>query len=299
MILYSLLNCHLGGVRQWSDLWTLVLWLMMFFRYIVICSSQEEIDTSPSNLGMIAAYYSISTENIVLFSKSYTEKTKLKGILEVITNVSDFESLFSIREGDPEYLKNILNSLPYKSPKFSEASWERSHAAKGLCLIQAYLSRIHLSEEHLKDLEKLLPCLLKFIHASVDVLAVNSWLTPALTAMELSQYLFQATWPKDAVLLQIPHFDQQNAVNECKLKGIKSVYDFLENIEDREEILKKFSDSKKADIVKFCNSYPNIELEYEIENFKKRYHPDDPINVDITLKLDIDEAEKGDCFIIA
>ncbi|CAG7720178.1 unnamed protein product, partial [Allacma fusca] len=48
-----------------------------------------DMDTSPLNLGMIAAYYYINYTTIELFSMSLTAKTKLRGLLDIVS--SSFE----------------------------------------------------------------------------------------------------------------------------------------------------------------------------------------------------------------
>ena len=53
-------------------------------------SVEEETDVTPLNLGMIAAYYYINYTTIELFSRSLTEKTKMKGLLEIITTATEF-----------------------------------------------------------------------------------------------------------------------------------------------------------------------------------------------------------------
>lgn len=54
---------------------------------------KDDMDTSPLNLGMIAAYYYISYTTIELFSISLTSKTKLKALIEIISNASEFASM--------------------------------------------------------------------------------------------------------------------------------------------------------------------------------------------------------------
>jgi len=50
-------------------------------------------DVSALNLGMIAAYYYIRYTTIELFNSSLNEKTKIKGILEILTSASEFDNL--------------------------------------------------------------------------------------------------------------------------------------------------------------------------------------------------------------
>ena len=48
-------------------------------------SIEEDMDTAPLNLGMIAAYYYINYTTIELFSMSLNSKTKIRGLIEIIS----------------------------------------------------------------------------------------------------------------------------------------------------------------------------------------------------------------------
>lgn len=58
-----------------------------------VIAIEDDMDLEALNLGMIAAYYYISYTTMELFSTSVTAKTKIKGLLEIITNASEFDEL--------------------------------------------------------------------------------------------------------------------------------------------------------------------------------------------------------------
>ena len=60
----------------------------------------------------------------------------------------------------------------------------------------------------------------------MDVVSSNSWLNPALAAMEMSQMVVQGMWDRDSQLLQLPHFTQDLAA-ECRQAGVDSILDLL------------------------------------------------------------------------
>jgi len=64
------------------------------------------MDTSPLNLGMIAAYYYINYRTIELFSKSLASKTKIKGLLDIVANAAEYERI-PIRHHEENILKQV------------------------------------------------------------------------------------------------------------------------------------------------------------------------------------------------
>ncbi len=64
------------------------------------------MDTAPLNLGMIAAYYYINYTTIELFSMSLNSKTKIRGLIEIISASAEYEDL-PIRHGEDGLLRNL------------------------------------------------------------------------------------------------------------------------------------------------------------------------------------------------
>ena len=53
----------------------------------------EEGEISPLNLGMIAAYYYIQYKTIDIIASSVTQKTKIRGVLEILSAAWEFADL--------------------------------------------------------------------------------------------------------------------------------------------------------------------------------------------------------------
>ncbi|KAK1332769.1 hypothetical protein QTO34_006299 [Cnephaeus nilssonii] len=254
-------------------------------------SIEDEMDVAPLNLGMIAAYYYINYTTIELFSMSLNAKTKVRGLIEIISNAAEYENI-PIRHHEDNLLRQLAQKVPHKlnNPKFNDP-----HVKTNL-LLQAHLSRMQLSAELQSDTEEILskvelvplwawreglqgpvkeqfqPYLLscsypiqaiRLIQACVDVLSSNGWLSPALAAMELAQMVTQAMWSKDSYLKQLPHFTSEH-IKRCTDKGVESVFDIMEMEDEERNALLQLSDGQMADVARFCNRYPNIELSYEV-----------------------------------
>lgn len=74
----------------------------------------------------------------------------------------------------------------------------------------------------------------------------------------------QAIWHKDSYLRQLPHFTSEH-VSACQAAGVESIFDLME-LEDeaRLKLLDGLSQAQIADIARFCNRYPDVELTYDL-----------------------------------
>merc|ERR1711953_1271203 len=226
---------------------------------------------------MIAAYYYINYTTIELFSMSLNSKTKIGGLIEIISAAAEYEEL-SIRHGEDSLMRNLATRLPNKlqSSKFNDPH------VKANLLLQAQLSRIQLSAELQQDTELILSKAIRLIQACVDVLSSNGWLSPAIAAMELAQMVTQAMWSKDSYLKQLPHFNKE-LIDACLGRGVESVFDIMElEDEDRNKLL-GMTDIQMADVARFCNRYPNIELAYEVLD-KDSLASGSSVNIEVRLE---------------
>ena len=84
-----------------------IVYLSLAHSIVFQCVSiEDEMDISPLNLGMIAAYYYINYTTIELFSMSLNNKTKIKGLIEIISNAAEYESI-PIRHHEDSILRQV------------------------------------------------------------------------------------------------------------------------------------------------------------------------------------------------
>lgn len=86
-----------------------------------------------------------------LFSMSLNQKTKLKGLLEILSSAAEYEGL-PIRHKEDSLLRQLGTRVPLKLP---QAKYNDPHVKTNL-LIQAHLSRLQLSAELQSDTEEIL-----------------------------------------------------------------------------------------------------------------------------------------------
>ena len=86
---------------------------------------------------------------IAAFSMSLNNKTKIRGLIEIVAAAAEFEDL-QIRHGEDAILRSLSTKLPNKltgGSKFNDPH------VKTNVLFQAHLSRIQLSAELQQDTE--------------------------------------------------------------------------------------------------------------------------------------------------
>ncbi|KAJ3274830.1 DEIH-box ATPase [Terramyces sp. JEL0728] len=248
-----------------------------------IIASDESV--SPSNLGMIAAYYYINYRTIQAFSLSLKSRTKLQTLLEIITGAIEFEHV-PIRHHEEDILVKIYERLPRRAaePNFNDPHFKAS------LLLQAHFSRFQLPSDLESDQKEILKKVVRIIQACVDVISSNGWLGPALAAMELCQMCVQGIWDKDSPLKQIPHFNSEIISRLTKL-GVEHVSELLElEDKDRNDCL-RLDNSQMKDVVRFVNRYPNVDIEFSL--VASKVAQGDSGSMKITLERETDEASVG------
>jgi pre-mRNA-splicing helicase BRR2 len=248
-----------------------------------VIAIEDDMDLEPLNLGMIAAYYYITYTTIELFASSLTAKTKTKGLLEILSAASEFDEL-PLRPGEEEAVRRLLAHAPVAvdKPRFTDPH------VKANALLQAHFSRMQISAEMVSDQADVLLKSSRLLQAMVDVISSSGWLSPALAAMEVAQMVAQGCWERDSPLLQLPHFTTDLAAAAAKA-GVESVFDLTDMEDDARRELLQMSDQQLADVARFCNRYPDIEMEHALQGAAGA-GAGDPVTVEVTLQ----RAQEGD-----
>ncbi|CAM9720895.1 unnamed protein product, partial [Phaeothamnion confervicola] len=214
---------------------------------------------SALNLGMIASYYYIHYTTVELFANSVGERTKLRGLLDILSNASEYNTL-PIRQHEERALDALLKHLPQKLPD----DWKLTDTpAKAHVLLQAHFNRVSVGVDLRVDQRRVLEDAPRLLQAIVDVISSNGWLKPALEAMELSQMVVQGVW-RGSYLQQVPHVTAE-AVAACEAEGVDGPAALLEiDAEKRDELL-QLPAEKMAEVAVFCNNFPDIDVSYTIE----------------------------------
>jgi len=85
---------------------------------------------------------------------------------------------------------------------------------KANILLQCHFSRMPIPVDLVGDQKVVVELATRLLSALVDVISSNSWMNPALAAMELAEMVTQGLWTKDSPLLQISVFND-SLVKAC------------------------------------------------------------------------------------
>ena len=234
----------------------------------IIDLDEEDDSVSPLNPAMIAAYYNISFITMQTFLLSLTSRTKLKGMLEIVTSATEFEAI-QLRRHENHILRRIYDRCPVK---MSDPQYDSPHF-KAFVLLQAHFSRLSLPIDLAKDQEQVVGKVLPLLSACVDVLSSEGHLN-AMSAMEMSQMVVQAIWDRDSPLLQIPHFSSEVVDVLTKKYGIQDVEEFMSAMDpgenkDYKKLVNamKLGNKELTEAAAFTNEkYPNLEMEFAAED---------------------------------
>ncbi|KAM1767239.1 hypothetical protein ACFX12_045349 [Malus domestica] len=246
---------------------------------------KNEKNLSPLPLGMIASYYYISYTTVERFSSSLTSKTKMKGLLEILAQASEYSQL-PIRSGDEELVRRLINHqrFSFENPKCTDPH------VKANTMLQAHFSRQPVGGNLTMDQQEVILSATRLVYAMIDVISSNGWLRLAVQAMELSQMVIQGMWDRDSELLQLPHFTKELA-KRCQdnpEKSVETVFDLKEMKDDERRKLLEMSDAQLLDVQRFCNWFPDIDVKYEVLGCESINAGEEKIILQVSLNRELD-----------
>ena len=223
---------------------------------------EDETEVSILNAGAISAFYYIRYTTIELFNSSLTEKTKMRGLIEILANASEFEDL-PIRHKEDRVLQKLAMHLPVKieRPDFF------STATKVNILLQCHFSRRELPIDLMEDQKLVLAKVPELLQAMVDIISTSGWLAPCIAAMELSQMIVQAVWDSESVFRQLPHFSTDLITRLTKMEPeCETIFDLLGMDDKRRNSILQLGKREMADVARVCNRFPNIEVQHQLNS---------------------------------
>lgn len=224
-------------------------------------SGVEEIIT-PLTGCLVSAHYDVSFLSLNMLLTSLSGGATLQELLKTLSKASEFEAI-PIREDELSVLQKLNQRVPFKVENIRGNLLE----SKTYLLLQAHFSRLRLTPELSLDQKVVLQKSVSLVNAMVDILSGDGRLN-AMTAMDISQMIAQGVWDVDSPLKQIPFFND-GILDRCAKKGIETVYDVMALEDEEREDIMPVDQSELYEIASFVNNYPNVELEYSVDQTEK------------------------------
>jgi pre-mRNA-splicing helicase BRR2 len=247
---------------------------------------EDDSDVSPLNLGMIAAFYYIKYHTVEIFNQSLSDKTRLRGLLEILASAEEFDSI-PVRHREDRALQRLAHHLPLK---IENAGMYNDPHTKTNVLLQSHFSRLNLQAAVAQDKNKVLPDAVRLLHSMVDVISSKGWLKPALACMEMSQMIVQGMWSTSSPLMQMPHFTPE-LVTSLEKQDITNVFDFIDM--DDDDRMKLLPPAKLFAVAKFCEVYPNVDVKFQVQDADD-ISAGDAVSVVVELVRDADDDSDSD-----
>ena len=238
---------------------------------------ENDFDLEALNLGMISAYYCVKYTTVEIFAASLRAKTKLKGLMEVLSAASEYDDVL-VRPGEELQIQKLLAHAPLalEKPRYADAH------TKVNALLQSHISRAHLNADFRYDVHQVLLAAPKLLQAMVDVISSSGWLNPALATMELSQMLTQSLWQKDPVLMQIPGVTRDIA-KAAMDAGVETVFDIVDMEEEQRAEALQLPDDQLQVANAWLARYPDVGVHYEVVN-EDSVAAGEPVLVTVSLE---------------
>lgn len=264
----------------------------------LVTIDDDDGTVTPTNGTRVASHYNLSYITMQTLLLSLTARTKLKGMLEIITAAAEFESI-QTRRHEEGLLRRIYDRIPVKLPSNDGIVDFNAPSSKAFILLQAHFSRMQLPIDLAKDQEVVVRKAPSLLSAAANLLVDEGHLN-ALQAIEMMQMVVQAMWDRDSPLKQIPHFGPE-AIKAATKHGIKDVFDFIDamNPEENKQYAKLVKDlgltqAQLVEAAQFTNEkYPDMSLDFSVED-EDQLTAGDEVVLKVRLAREEDEDEEED-----
>ncbi|SCM03506.1 pre-mRNA-splicing helicase BRR2, putative [Plasmodium chabaudi adami] len=281
----------------------------------------------PSNLGIISSFYNLDYHIIYFFNQyiSSIKGLKKKKILEIICLANLFSDIIKIQSHDIflclkiakscniqvtyEFLKLSLDSKSFFKEDDEEEHNEQNDNQiinltnfvtnpsyftsnlKALILLHAHINRFSIPVNYIDETKNVLLKSLKLINSLIDVISSNNILNYCLFVMEMSQMITQCFKSTDeSNLFQLPYFNEE-LVKKANQLEIFDIYDLINSEDDiKDDLLNGLSEKEKGSIANFCNSFPILEVNYDID-LEKEYKINEIAQLNVNVDRDISDDD--------
>ncbi|KAF8366330.1 dnj-29 [Pristionchus pacificus] len=185
----------------------------------------------------------------------------------------EYNNEIILREADDVELPRLMKHLPLLGENKKERPLCLPYSIKARIMLHAHLSRQVIEHEDiLFDQRYFLSRTHRLIEEMLSIAQQINYYTSTKIPIEtidnlikLFPMMVQALWPKNSVLLQLPHINDYN-INYIRRQKVNSCSDLakLDN-EKRRQVLNSLTDAQYRDVIIVLTSMPRLHIETAFE----------------------------------
>ena len=215
---------------------------------------------------------------------------QLKTVLQLLCCSKEFAKILNGTVIDLNTAMLLAFNLPIDLPPDYDIE---DSSIKANILLQSHFSRKPLPIDLTPTKMRLCEAAVPLVHALVQILVYiqqPGCLKAAITAMEVSQMVVQASWINMSPLLQLPYLTRQH-VERLKAAGISDIADFMNMDDGLREKLVPLPADRMQQVAEVCNRFPNFEL--NLTNLKNGgiKATKGGVEIQLVIKRDINEED--------
>lgn len=232
------------------------------------------------------------------FHYSLSEHSLMKSLPEVFAGSAEFRK--ANMPTTSEEKQSIAKQTSLVKQHMNKPKYNHPVCVKGNVLMHSYLLRKtdSLSAKDATDLKFMLKHATSLIDAMISVCKNLDAAQTAIFCIEFGQYVTQAMWVKDSILLQLPHYGEKE-IKACQ-KGknkITTMQEYMELEESEQNGMEDFTEEQKADVRKYLKIYPDITVEARIfvdDDEDDKVYEGDICTVQVKITRNNWESDQGD-----
>ncbi|GMR52909.1 hypothetical protein PMAYCL1PPCAC_23104 [Pristionchus mayeri] len=185
----------------------------------------------------------------------------------------EYNNEIVLREADDIELPKIMKYLPLLGENKKERPLCLPYSIKARIMLHAHLSRHQIeNEELLVDQRYVIARTHRLIEEMISIAQQINYYTSTKIPIEtidnlikLFPMMVQGLWPKNSVLLELPHINDYN-INYIRRQKVSSCSDLAKLESDkRRQVLNSLSDAQYRDVIIVLTSMPRLHIETTFE----------------------------------
>ncbi|KAJ3113714.1 secretory subunit [Phlyctochytrium bullatum] len=205
------------------------------------------------------------------FYKDLKDNTGAKSLVELVCKSEEVLSCMVYAKSEQKALEEIGSAVNSELAKLGEkfdykkkfTSLEAALCFKAQILLNAHMLRIPVTDSKLRDEQiEVVERAVSVVPGLLQIASARFWLSSALSAIDFSQMIVQATFAPFGPMSQLPSMSAEIFKHfNTKKRQIRSIRELLElDDTERKDLLRSLSDQEFEDLISVASQYPILKV---------------------------------------